>query len=337
MILIIGAGISGLFTGYSLLKKGIDFRIVEKGTIGGKIKTERYGDTNVEFGPSVIHSNQKNIVNLCRELNINLKESSGSFYSFTELLDLKKLPSGKRGQVRDYLTPENCSVYYETEYALFDDFIKGVKTEGKYLYPEGGFEDIVNRLRSILKHNIFKGAINSVSDHCIVSMIVNDKRIVKRYTSIICCISMRQLYKIVKFSIPKNITKTMSSVRVYARFDKNLSEINHVFENKVIYYPYGGLCIKMSHTVLMLSYTDGDNTNRIEIEKCLRFFGLENNLVDFLIVYYKDAYDLVTSRTDLPVKIGQNIFQSSFPDRYNQAWLEGNLIQCNKIIEMNLF
>jgi heterodisulfide reductase subunit A-like polyferredoxin len=332
MILIIGAGISGLFTGYTLSKKGLDFKIVEKSRIGGKIKSGKYDNSIIEYGPSVFHSNQKNIIDLCTELGIELKESSGSFYSFTKLIDLKHIKP-RKGYVKDHLTPENCSVYYENEYALFNDFINGVHNEGKYMYPVGGFENIVNKLKTILKNNIIDGKVTSVKEGGYVSLIHNNKRIDLKCSNVICCVTMKQLYKIIKFSIPKDITKTMSSVRVYALFDKNLSDINPVFKNKVIYYPLGGLCIKLSETVLLLCYTDGDNTNRIDIKKCLYFFGLQRNVIEILNIYYNDAYDLITSKIDLPIMIGENIYQTAFPDRHNQAWLEGNLIQCNKVVK----
>lgn len=333
MILIVGGGISGLFTGYNLLLQKKNFCILEKQIIGGKIYTEKYDTKILEHGPSVLHSKQKNILKLCKDLKIKLKQTDGSFYSYTKLLDPKKLKP-KNGFVKDHLNPENTSMYYESEYMLFNDYLKNVNNEGKYMFPVKGFSEIIKKLKNKLKKYIKYGEVKEIDSKNNVSFIANNKLKIKNFSHIILCVSMTHLYNIKLINInpiEKGLTKKMSSLRVYVFTDKKLTDINHIFQNKVIYYPLGGLCIKISDNILLLCYTDGENTN-VNINKCLDFFHIKNYCVKITKIYYDDAYDLIITKRNLPIKISNNIYQSSFPDRHNQCWLEGNLIKCKKIL-----
>jgi len=99
--IIIGAGISGLYTAYSLHKKlGIsDMIILEKtNRIGGRINTKYVNDVFLEMGAGGISSCHTNMLNLVRELGLGDKLVSGrGGRSYVKLLTLptsqKKLPS----------------------------------------------------------------------------------------------------------------------------------------------------------------------------------------------------------------------------------------------------
>ncbi|MBQ0768095.1 MAG: FAD-dependent oxidoreductase [Bizionia sp.] len=72
MILIIGAGLSGLLTGYHLKKQGIPFKILEaRHRVGGRINTV-YGANNtpVEMGATWFTHQHKHLVSLLQELQI---------------------------------------------------------------------------------------------------------------------------------------------------------------------------------------------------------------------------------------------------------------------------
>lgn len=73
MILIIGAGLSGLLAGYRLKKEGIPFKILEaRNRIGGRIHTI-YGvnNTPIEMGATWFTSQHKNLIALLEELKID--------------------------------------------------------------------------------------------------------------------------------------------------------------------------------------------------------------------------------------------------------------------------
>ncbi|WP_340201731.1 flavin monoamine oxidase family protein [Ascidiimonas sp. W6] len=73
MILIIGAGLSGLLIGYRLKKEGIPFKILEaRNRVGGRINT-LYGTTNtpVEMGATWFTNQHKHLIALLEELEID--------------------------------------------------------------------------------------------------------------------------------------------------------------------------------------------------------------------------------------------------------------------------
>lgn len=80
MIIIIGAGLSGLLTGYRLKKEGIPFKILEaRSRIGGRINTI-YGTENtpVEMGATWFGNQHRHLISLLEELGI------GSFEQYMD-------------------------------------------------------------------------------------------------------------------------------------------------------------------------------------------------------------------------------------------------------------
>ena len=337
MILIVGAGISGLYIGFLLLKTNIDFKIIEKGEIGGKIFTKKFKNGLVEHGPSVFHDKQKNILKLCEKLNIKLKYTKGDFFSYEKLLDVKSLKP-KKGFVKDFLTSENFTNYYETEPMIFRDMINMVKNEGRYMYPVKGFGEIVKRLKNLLKSHIINGEVlkaEQKGDFAKVYMKTGNVEEILSVDKVIFCTTMSQLQSINlgDINIGKNLTTRMPTVRVYVYLNKDCEEINQIFKNKVIYKKDFGLTIKIDKRIVLLIYTDGENTKKYKIEKALKFFNLENHIEKIEEIKFTDAYDLIVSEKELPFKLSDTIYQSAFPDRLNQTWLEGNLIKCEKIVK----
>jgi len=80
--IIIGSGISGLYSGYQLLKKNItNFLIFEKNEyIGGRIKTFPIEDHKVSMGAGIGRKRDINLKKLLEELGIEYKISNSNFY-----------------------------------------------------------------------------------------------------------------------------------------------------------------------------------------------------------------------------------------------------------------
>lgn len=76
MILIIGAGLSGLLTAYRLKKEGIPFKILEARTrVGGRIHTKYVTDnTPVEMGATWFGNQHRSLIALLEELGIDYFE-----------------------------------------------------------------------------------------------------------------------------------------------------------------------------------------------------------------------------------------------------------------------
>ena len=80
--IIIGSGISGLYTGLNLKKKDMNnFLIIERNnTIGGRIKTFPINNNRVSMGAGVGRKKDKNLLNLLSELNIEHSSGISNFY-----------------------------------------------------------------------------------------------------------------------------------------------------------------------------------------------------------------------------------------------------------------
>ena len=348
MILIVGAGISGLFLGYNLYKKGIKFIILDKQSIGGKINSLYCKNGIIETAPSVIHENQDNIISLCNELGIKLKYTDSNFYSYDKLVDVKTLnhieDRDRDYQVRDILSPQDSSTFRESEYMLFNDWLDCVKNEGKYMYLPQGFLKLISKLYKILEKNIFKGELikvyNRQSETLPIMVDILSNGIVKKSTfyKIIFCTTMSQLYNInfEKQLLPKiQYTKKMESLRVYVILDKPVKSLNSIFKYNVIYKKEFGLTIVISDYIVLLVYTDGNHALEMskKINEVAKFYGLDKNIKEVKTYLYKDAFDVITSKKDLNIKLENRIYQSAFPDRKNQCWLEGNLVRCKEILD----
>ena len=349
MILIVGAGISGLFTGYELLKKGYKFVILEKGDrVGGKIESIKYDNYIIEGGPSVINENQHTIITLCQELRIGLEYTKSKFFSYSKTVDTTKLGKKDGSKVEDVLTDDNIATFYENKDMIYNDWLEAVKNEGKYMYLKKGFLHLVKRLYKILNPYIFKGTLlkiyNGQSETLpiMVDMKCSDDK-VKRFTfyKIILCTTMNQLYSIQfeKSLLPKTpYTKTIQSLRVYVILDKQSSVLNNIFSNyNVIYNKQFGLTIKISEYIILLIYTDNEHALEMSkehnIKKAMKFYGLDKHIKEVKTYLYKDAFDVITSNKDINIKLENRIYQSAFPDRKNQCWLEGNLVRCKEIVK----
>ena len=77
IIVIIGAGLSGLYLGYQLKKAGFSIKILEASDrIGGRIFTKKIHNTNVELGATWLWKYNKELLTLCKELKITLFEQN---------------------------------------------------------------------------------------------------------------------------------------------------------------------------------------------------------------------------------------------------------------------
>lgn len=76
-IIILGAGLSGLYLGYQLKKQGFTIKVLEANTrIGGRIFTKQSYNTNIELGATWLWKYNKELIALCKELDISLFEQN---------------------------------------------------------------------------------------------------------------------------------------------------------------------------------------------------------------------------------------------------------------------
>ncbi|WKK80293.2 flavin monoamine oxidase family protein [Marivirga arenosa] len=84
MVIIIGAGLSGLLTAYRLHQENIPYTILEaRNRIGGRINTEQAEEnTAIEMGATWFGSQHQNLIELLKELNIPAFEQYSNGKSF---------------------------------------------------------------------------------------------------------------------------------------------------------------------------------------------------------------------------------------------------------------
>lgn len=76
-ILIIGAGLSGIYLGYKLKKEGFSIKILEANhRIGGRIYTKSIHNTKVELGATWLWRYNPELIQLCKTLKISLFEQN---------------------------------------------------------------------------------------------------------------------------------------------------------------------------------------------------------------------------------------------------------------------
>ena len=76
-IIILGAGISGIYLGYKLKKAGFSIQILEANNrIGGRVYTKKVNDTKVELGATWLWRYNEALLKVCKELNISLFEQN---------------------------------------------------------------------------------------------------------------------------------------------------------------------------------------------------------------------------------------------------------------------
>lgn len=76
-ILIIGAGLSGIYLAYRLKKEGYSIKILEANDrIGGRIYSKKVNQTKVELGATWLWKYNPELIKLCKELNISIFEQN---------------------------------------------------------------------------------------------------------------------------------------------------------------------------------------------------------------------------------------------------------------------
>jgi protoporphyrinogen oxidase len=123
--LIIGGGISGLYTAYVLRKKQpLDqICVVEKvDRLGGRICTEKVKDVFLEMGAGGVVSTQNNILKLINELGLSEKLSEGS--SGRSLVHLQTIPTDLKSVPSVYQITKIENIFDTKFYQLVDDLYK---------------------------------------------------------------------------------------------------------------------------------------------------------------------------------------------------------------------
>lgn len=152
-IVIIGAGLTGLYIGYLLKNINMDFEIYEKSSRpGGKLKTIKGFDTDLECGESLIQPYHFNVIKLINKLKLKtslikgrkLISMSNHLDEFVFNLILNKILSSYHKN-----KPSNISAYI---------YIQSILTSGEYkIFKSYIFDDTLlqNEISDFMKYNFY--------------------------------------------------------------------------------------------------------------------------------------------------------------------------------------
>ncbi|MDW3652414.1 MAG: NAD(P)/FAD-dependent oxidoreductase [Bacteroidia bacterium] len=130
-VLIIGAGVAGLYAGYLCQAEGIDFQILEASDkIGGRLgKVEGFSDISLDSGAEWLHGKKSIIGELVKQTTTKIKrDKSKEYYWFKGKLK-KKLPRYLEDELEEDENPSDVSFL---EYAR----LKGYGEEYKYIIEQ---------------------------------------------------------------------------------------------------------------------------------------------------------------------------------------------------------
>jgi len=169
---IIGGGISGLYTAYNIRKKNsnADITILEKEKIGGRMGLKIFYGAKVPIGAGIVRLNDKLLLALIKELKIPIKKIPIDSYSTFKRLNILKYLNILRAKYKtnkiSHLTfKQFAKKILKSEYNLF------IKSSGFSDYER---EDIKRTLYCYnMEDNIWNGSAYKVDWNLLLDTLIN--------------------------------------------------------------------------------------------------------------------------------------------------------------------
>jgi len=281
-VVIVGGGISGLYTAYSLLKyKPLHILIIEKDECGGKISTYHDSTMTVEAGAARFNDTHLLLLQLIYDLGLSSKIRAidcKSHYAFRSPYDLKTILSkiiefsykdvvndltqlsfldyAKKIVSKEEVEHIQNSYDYSSELTIMNakDMIRllfQLDSDRNFYSLQGGLSQIIDKLTKRLKVTIVKGEVLSLSykDHFFIK---TKKHI---YQTPICVMAV-PVYALNAISFFKPLRSKLEYIkmsplcRIYSITDP-ISLKNITVNNDL------RMIIPISPSLIMSSYTDG--------------------------------------------------------------------------------
>ena len=321
-IVIIGSGISGLYTAYRLKNKyhmtNSQIDIYEKDEIiGGRVKTIQFDNETVVAGAGIGRlKKDKLLFQLCKELKVKTnKYTSKISYTFEQLniLDVIEFLKTKLNknimEKRHFITFKQFATKILGK-PIYDLFIKSVgfsDFENEDVIDvifEYGFDDCVsgNELFSIV-WNQFLDSLGKQLKSCIklntlvkkITRTDNGKFIIDNniYDKVFIATDSKTAYNLTGNDIYKSI-KPQTFTRLYVKLDKPIGDYNRMIYTEKPFQKV--IEMNKDKCIYMISYSDNkiadrwlkvDNIN-LEVEKNIRkIFGVDVKVIKNELVYWK--------------------------------------------------
>lgn len=368
MIVIVGAGLSGLYLGHLLRRLGREFVILEKDDkVGGRVDDRRWRRRVLAAGAGIFHSNQKHMTYLMDAFGVERASTRGgrTFYDFSGLptAEAEAAGAGEAGElpplrpvrgdrrVRD-VVPEAYrrydSAFDECADMNYNDWLASRRGTGEVFVARLG--DLVAALRAELKSHIRTGhkvqSIRRTSDGLVeLDFICKPLRMRMKFEACVLTCSRKESTRIrfegaeldARVRLARSLTRTCASLRVYT-WSRRLHGLEHDYF--VSDKPYR-FAIKVDDHVLMASYTDERRARALmRLPETELREQLEDQLgvqVDDMVVYpWRDAYTILEYTASNRLlngihKLTDGVYQTFVPHRLDQAWAESHLVQAAKV------
>lgn len=226
--IIIGSGISGLYTAYHLQKKGNEnFIILEKNCkIGGRIQTFQINDNKVSMGAGVGRKSDIHLINLLNDLNIEHSSGMSHFYYSNNMVMIniyQIINNTKRiGNVKNNI--EN--VYSKKISEYFFEILK--------IPDNHDYDQVIEFLEHNLS-NLLKGRPREKKDKFDFLVYYHIENIYDKLKKYLDYQLKNNIYKPISF---RNFCLEILDIKTYEVFIKNLSFTDYEDEDAYISLMY---------------------------------------------------------------------------------------------------
>ena len=222
--IIIGAGISGLYTALNLEKKNIsNFLVLEKNcNIGGRIKTFPINNNKVSMGAGVGRKKDKFLISFLDDLNVQYSSGTSNFYYndnivikniFQILNNIEKSGNVKNNMINTY------------SYDFTNHFFESLKIPSYYTYNQT-IEYFEKNLNGLIKQRI-----HDTRDKFDILVYNYIKYVFNKLKEYLQYKIINKIYKPISF---KNFCLEILDFYIYDMFIKNLSFTDYEEEDAYI-------------------------------------------------------------------------------------------------------
>ncbi|OUW04170.1 MAG: hypothetical protein CBD11_00960 [Phycisphaera sp. TMED151] len=303
-IIIIGGGISGLYTLHKLTQKYIDANIIlleSRSFMGGRIKTEYMSNNTVQYetGPWRFHNSHKRLIKLLNHYKLKFKQNTSS-KAINKIISIphcvhtsKTLKKNKPHSGLSYrdikLQNQRCS----SEIDMYDKlplnmdstskpYDVGMSYTGKYYIMNNGFSHLIDLMTKDYNSNIITDCkvINIIRQDTFYNVYVQirnkNKYLYKTFVTkyIFCCLPPSAL---LNYTISEHLLPIIHSIEsiplhhIYAKTKQDTSDLSFYYRTNS---PLGHIISGDYNNWFQISYSAGENARyweRLKLDNKIKF------------------------------------------------------------------
>jgi hypothetical protein len=349
-VLVVGAGLAGLYA--ALLLTYRRRQVIVFGTLGGKVRTFRKTPSPLELGPSIFHTGQQHMCKLIQVCQLTPRLIAGPP---SPLDKVKALPGRTVAEVLPLSRPD----MFEIEDMGYEAWFQSNRLVRRICAIEEGWDTLVTRLVALLKkrgvqfvpHLARKVTVDETG------VTVSTDRGAHTGTEAILAISLEHVASL-HLDVPSfshayvatlHPTRTVPSIRIYVELTSPVPD--HVLRDPLFDVHSSFVwCIKVSSTVLLLCYTDGDmaqaraNPAQAFVDECIKQVSdaVHHPLHYKRIIskFWPDAITIHHGHGQVKEELYETghiicprLYQTYVPNRLHQAWVESHLMQSARCVD----